>query len=63
MNTPRNKCAWHVVVVKHTLTPKQIIDLASWCHRNVVFHTWDWGGGRFRFKNLEDAVQFALLLD
>jgi len=48
--------------MSHTHTPKQIIDLATWCHRNLVFHTWDWGGGRFRFENEADAVQFALLL-
>lgn len=58
-----SKKQWHVVHMSHNYTPKQIIDLATWCHRNLAFHTWDWGGARFRFENEADAVQFSLMLD
>lgn len=57
-----NRKFTHVVCVKYR-NPADVIQLATWCNRNLVFHTWTWGGGEFRFENESDAVQFALILD
>jgi hypothetical protein len=53
----------HVVSVRHLRDASVLIRLATWCHQNLEFNTWTWGGGEFRFQKHDDAVQFALLLD